>query len=41
MTFQEAVEAAPMPVCESYRPGKQALKAGHREQDGGWGQVLQ
>ena len=32
MTFQEAVEAAPMPVCESYRPGKQALKAGHRKQ---------
>ena len=32
MTFEEAVEAASAPVCEAFEPGKQALKAGHRQQ---------
>ncbi len=32
MTFEDAVRAAPAPVCDAYQPGKQALKGEHREQ---------
>lgn len=31
MNFEEAVRVTPAPVCEAYRPGKQALKGEHRE----------
>ena len=31
MTFEEAVQAAPDPVNQAYRPGKQALKGEHRD----------
>ncbi|MCZ0945391.1 MAG: hypothetical protein OXJ53_20235 [Gammaproteobacteria bacterium] len=30
MTFKEAVEAAPHPVNQAYKPGIQALEGGHR-----------
>lgn len=30
MTFKEAVEAAPSPVNQAYKPGKQALENRHR-----------
>lgn len=31
MSFEAAVKAAPAPVCDAYRPGKQALKGEHRD----------
>ncbi len=31
MTFEDAVKAAPAPVCNVYQAGKQALKGEHRE----------
>lgn len=32
MTFEDAVKAAPAPVCNAYQPGKQALKGNHSQQ---------
>ncbi len=32
MTFEDAVRKAPLPVCNAYQPGKQALKGEHRDQ---------
>ena len=32
MTFEDAVRTAPVPVCDAYQPGKQALKGEHRDQ---------
>ena len=31
MTFEDAVRAAPVPVCDAYQLGKQALKGEHRD----------